>query len=656
MRSRSSNNWSLFIKELSNIIFFWFFGVMYFLLFRWTFWGIYSDQISCKARFVDFIKATYAGFRFDCMAVSYFIVLPLAILIFIPHSYHWAGKTRRVIQKIFIVLSTLICVGTLNYFAEYNEQFNNFLFMGLFDEDKTAIAMSILKDYNPVLNVLAIATVITICWILLNRFERGERIATLLNLATDRFLWSKMGLVILVIVCYVFSMRGSITSIMGRRSAGVTADAFLNKTVINPIRMMSYAYKDYKALNSSSHGNPYGPLDAKNESEEILNKKLIRKTTTGLNMNHQQVFLIVMESYDSWPLMEKYRGLGVSSNLAKYADEGIHFTHFLPAYNATFYAMGTTTSGIPFSGVDMSATAKVAKPYKTSLFKQMKGLDYSTNLFYGGFPSWHQLGDFVTNLGVDSCYYAADIPNTIGYSEWGVEDEALFDLVLDKVNPDSRTMNIILTTSYHTPFEVDVESKGFPYKNVSDLPKAYQEIFDGSMSLNELGHLWYGDFALGKFVEQAQAKFPDAVFVFTGDHYGRRFINANPTAYERSSVPLIIYGRGIEPARLDTPGAHMDILATLLDMESPKGTQYYGFGKSMFDETKKYGIGFGKVITRESIYIMDDINGVTKTNLKTLEEEQFEEFPEAFNYMQLLRASWQYSAKGTFKGTDGVVQ
>lgn len=652
MRISSREKWTLFVKELSNLVFFWFFGIVYFFMFRLTFWGIFSDQLSDKAKFSDFVKVAYAGFRFDCMAISYFIMLPLVLLLFVPYSYRWVGYVRRVIQKIFLILMTLICAGTLNYFAEYNDQFNNFLFMGMFDEDKTAILMTILKDYNPFLNLFACAVVIAAGWLILKRYENKTFISKWIDILTNRWLWTKIALILITIVCFIFSMRGAVTSIMTRRSAAVSADSFLNKTVINPLRMISYAYKDYKALNSVGKNNPFGNLYANDVTEVILDAELERKTPVGMNLDHKQVFVILMESYDSWPLMDKYRGLGLSPQLSKIADEGIHFTNFLPAYNATFYALGCITSGIPGAGVDISKIATTIDRYRTSMFEQMEGLGYTSHFFYGGFPSWHNVGDYCAHMGADSCYYAADVPDNIGYNEWGVNDEDLFNMVIDKLDPAEKSLNVILTTSYHSPFDVDVKSKGFIYDSVDEIPEEYRAYYDGSMTLNQMGHLWYGDLAIGKFVEQAQEKFPDAVFIFTGDHYGRRFINANPTAYESSSVPLIIYGRGIEPARLDTPGSHMDILATLIDMEAPKDTPYYGFGKSMFDTSKTYGTAFGKVITRESLYVMDYINGIVKTNLKTEAVETFNEFPESFNYMQLLRMAWQFSVKGNFKAPE----
>ncbi|MFN8273392.1 MAG: hypothetical protein U0X58_00765 [Flavobacteriaceae bacterium] len=41
-----------------------------------------------------------------------------------------------------MLLSTVICFVTINYFGEYHNQFNNFLFLGLYDDQKQD------EDYN----------------------------------------------------------------------------------------------------------------------------------------------------------------------------------------------------------------------------------------------------------------------------------------------------------------------------------------------------------------------------------------------------------------------------------------------------------------------------------------------------------------------------
>src|SRR6478609_9277824 len=125
-----------FLKELSNLIFFWFFGVAFFTVFRLIFIWIFRQKIQHQIGFGEMLEVLLMGFRFDCTAVAYFLLLPFFLLLVLApfNQYKIIEISRKVHQVIFIILSTLICVVTINYFKEYGDQFNHFLFLALYDD------------------------------------------------------------------------------------------------------------------------------------------------------------------------------------------------------------------------------------------------------------------------------------------------------------------------------------------------------------------------------------------------------------------------------------------------------------------------------------------------------------------------------------------
>ena len=50
------------------------------------------------------------------------------------------------------------------------------------------------------------------------------------------------------------------------------------------------------------------------------------------------------------------------------------------------------------------------------------------------------------------------------------EDEKLFELAVTTIDTVSFSFNIILTTSYHPPYSIDLVSKGFPANYIEQLP------------------------------------------------------------------------------------------------------------------------------------------------------------------------------------------
>ena len=613
MIKEKATKWSKFINEISNNFFFLGFGIIFFQIFRLFFIYIYSNEIGENINLNDFLKVILMGLRFDATVTSYFVVLPfLTTFILVPfNKLKFTIILRKIFQILFIISSSLIYIITINYYKEYNDQFNHFLFLGLYD-DKKAVLETIISDYNPFINFLILLSVIILSYFILKYFENKNRIANLLLRFNNKSY--KIILVFIMLALFVCSMRGSfgVRPAM-RKWSYISKDFFLNKTIMNPFRALKYAIKDFKKLNKKHGKNPYGTvIENYSENNDISNltvTDLITKYAKGSKIyidkeKPKQIFLIVMESFDSWPLLDKYSELGVATNLKNIEKNGIRFTNFLPSANSTMNSLGAIITGVPYTGINISKIGALNKTYSSSIFNQFKKLGYETNFFYGGFLSWQNIGNFIRNQGVDNIYSAPDAGGKSDAGTWGIEDEKLFNLVLKTVKINKKSLNIILTTSYHPPYSVDIYKIGFPYKKKTDFSSKAQEFYqEKSISLKALGHLWYSDNVLGDFVLNAEKKFVNSLFGFTGDHYGRKFINSHPNLYERSSVPFILYGKGIDAKIDNTPGSHIDITPSLLEIIAPEKFQYFSFGRSLFSDFKnKIGFGRNSIITEMELH------------------------------------------------------
>lgn len=637
-----------FLKELSNLIFFWFFGILFFTIFRIIFISIFYKSIQQEVYFAELLNVLFMGFRFDCTAVAYFLLLPfLFLLVLAPFNLYKIIKiTRKIHQILFVIFSTLICVVTINYFKEYEDQFNNFLFLAIYD-DKKAVFNTILEYYHPILNSLIIIITITIGLYIFRFFSDKKNIYQLFK--KIRFKRSKYVFALLALVLFIFGIRGSVSSIPAlRQYSGISKDVFLNKTIINPYRSLDYAISDFNRVNLLDGKNPFMK---ENEFEKTFttNKVTdeITKTAQGPTIEKpKQIFLIVMESYDSWPLMDKYLPFGFSSQLNSIAKNGTHFTHFLPAGNTTIDSFGAIMTNVPNCGINLSHIGTINDPFDTSIFTQFKKLGYETNLYYGGYLSWENIGELAKYEGVDRIFSGVDGGGKTDTGGWGIEDEKLFNLVFKNTDKNKYSFNIILTTSYHAPYTVDLEAKNFPYQSTDEFPASMKKYYDGSMNLKELGHLWYGDKALGDFVKKAEKEFTQNLFCLTGDHYGRKFINSKPNLYEKSSVAFILYGKNIPKSINTTPGSHIDIMPTLIEMIAPKGFQYYSFGTSMFDKNKTEGIGYQKMITQNNLYYFPNEAKIQEIDLNSFKENSFKKNDLINKHNKLMALAWYYTKKG----------
>ncbi len=148
---------------------------------------------------------------------------------------------------------------------------------------------------------------------------------------------------------------------------------------------------------------------------------------------------------------------------------------------------------------------------------------------------------------------------------------------------EEPSFNLILTSSNHPPYTVDMskEPELTPQAELKNIlpPSAA----DDKLTADRLLHFEYADKYLADFIQKMYKKYPDSLFIITGDHADRWTLKSSPSYYERYAVPLIILGKGVHkdmlPARAS--GAHMDIVPTVMELILPKGEPYYALGKSV---------------------------------------------------------------------------
>jgi len=632
-----------FITELSNLIFFWILGVLFFLTFRITFIFSHRLDLTDKLPVSEFIKTLFMGFRFDVTVISYFLFIPFLALYILPvlNKEKYISSIRFFFQHFFLITSTIICVINLNFYKEFKDQFNHFIVLGFFD-DKKAVFQSILHDFSPIINI--IATIITIVFFIkiFKFFEDKNKISSILSKIKHKR--SNLFLRIIFFFLFIASIRGSFTEYPARRFySSVSSDDFLNKTIINPLRALNYAISDYNELNEFGEKNPFGEVPNKFKQNYKTFEKVLKKEVEYNDTERQpdQIFLVVMESYDSWTLKDDYKDLGISNSLKQIENKGVSFKNFLPSANSTMNSLGTIISGVPYCGINISKIGAL-RLFKTSIFTHFKKLGYETNIFFTTYSSWQNLGNFAKAQGVDNVFDGTSSNSPKGI--WGINDKSLFDNVLEKIDSKKKSLNIILTISYHPPFEEDVFSKGFSL-NLSNSKIKYDE---KTLSAKVLGHHWLADKFVGSFVSRAEKKYKNSLFAFTGDHFSRRFINSSPSLKERSSVPFIIYGSFLEhvPNKYFNPGSHIDISPTLIELIAPKKFIYHSFGSSLLNNKKKLGIGFHKTIQKEVIHEFSKSYGTTEQILINSHKKNKQASANKKAHDSLMSLAWHYTVKG----------
>lgn len=570
-----------------------------FLLFR------FRSLIDPSSGWRDVAAVMLNGIRYDSQTASW-VVLP-SLLISVACLWRdlerAAGRARLLMGSLFAAVTAVLCVVDLAYFQEYGEQFNHFLF-GLYYDDRRAILGTLWKEYHPLRRVFAMGILAAVSmWGLGALLRRAAALSTGLAARLQRWRAILPVTALALPLLFVGGVRGS----FGRRpaqlkDAAISRDAFLNRTVINVYSALRYAWSDHWSSTRTTglqvflpDGDVRGALrdvTGSPAARDSLDEALARVAAGHAGPRPRHVFLVLMESYEAWPMFEEFAPLGLAPELTRLARNGLSVRPFLPSSSGTIESLSVLVSGLADAGVHTNYQASSRRPYATAVAPAFRRLGYRTRFFYGGYPSWERVADFCREQGFDEVYGGGHMGKWVRGNEWGVDDSQLFGFVMDTVRDDAPSFNLLLTTTFHPPYDIDVRARGFP---LTEVPADIAARCKGPPDLNFLGHFWYADRCVGDFVRAAETRLTQPLFALTGDHAGRRTITARPSAAERALVPLVFYGPEVLAGCMLPPqaaGSHLDIVPTLVELCADPGFAYAAMGQNLLSPSARFlGIG-----------------------------------------------------------------
>ncbi len=590
------------------------------------------------------------GLGYDIQIATYVMIpsLVLTAVGFFISLGAWPERVRLVTLIFGLTACAFAFVGDVGYFVEYQNQFDHWIF-GLIYDDQRAILETIWKSYPIVWLTLGIlATLVVSVWGVNKLCQvTSARLHVAPRFATGIF---RLLTVFLMIALIVFGARGSV----GRRpiqlkDAATTGDEFLNKVVVNPFVALKEAIIEHRRLQSAAglesflpQGDITGALHAlfPQKTNAITLDDYLLRTARGAAVKPKHIFLVVMESYDAWPTQPPFAAWGLTTQLARLGKSGLHATAFLSAGGGTMPSLTAIITGLPFTDVNANYRDTIRHGLPTDIAAPFKKLGYHTTFFYSGYLSWQRLGPFAKEQGFDDVFGGDQMSANLTGNEWGVDDDVLFNFILEHTS-DAPTFDMIMTTSYHPPFSVNLAAKGFSdaamlaTQNGRQLSAAQRHIY---------GHLWYADKSVGAFADACEQRFEKPLIAITGDHFSRRYPpDFRPTLFESKAVPFVLSGREVlasVPRPFAFAGSHNDIAPTLVGLAAPRGFTYYSAGRDMLDPAQpQIGYGIGAVIGTN--FILETSDAAHPEDLHG------EPFPSALatnrlelNYNELHALSW----------------
>lgn len=614
--------WHNLQQDLKIFLYF----IILFSVFRLAFMGIFHTYLaSCSWQ--DIFLCLWYGFRLSLKTAGLLMLIG-AVFATIPQLIFlkWpADCIRKICGSVSVIVFTIAFFARIPYFEIFNSGFNIMLINGA-NDDWGAIVNTAVNEYGLLWRLpLAFLAAGILVWLLFKLLKIQTRPA---QISGSKKLWiAILRIVIVLPIFFVFVRYGGAFDYahsINWESAERLKSAFLNENILDDGQACYRVYKIWKEQKKLTDVN-ISPeeirkdimiLGGNPQADTIENAFKRQVAVPKLAKQPDNVIVILGESYALWPMLPKYQPMGLADEALRMANSEnscstalmlAHGTGTMPAVNG--YVTGLAEAGLTEETVPESYKTK----YGTGIGQIMKDAGYTTVFWYGGMPSWRNIKDYVLAQNFDECYCSSDF-HYEGGNAWGCPDKTLFDKVYEYIDahPNQKTFHIILTTSNHPPYTIDVVAEGFDKNKVlHNLP---DDISSDKETINELGHIWYADMAMGFFVRQTEKLKPDTLFVVTGDH-AERFTFSKDVDYKTlSAIPCIIYGKYVNKNWLpdNATGCAMQILPTLAEIVGKPNMRYSSILPSLFANDEP--------VFNHCFYAWDDkiydLNAKTPDNVK----------------------------------------
>ena len=581
--------------------------VLYFLFARFLFLSYYFEKTT-ELGFTTSLKTFLYGIQLDFSFAAYLAAIPFLIILFSI----WIPK--KIIKNI-IKGYTFPIIFIINLFMLID--------IILYKSWGVRIDSTLLNYINtPKIMMASVSTLQLVggilIWIFLSLtvvyfFNKVlNRVSKLLNKGS----FFEAPVFLLLIGSLIIPIRGGFANIpINQSNVYFSTKMFANHAAINFIWNFS---------NTLTHKiddkNPYvhyKPDIAKNIISQTRNELLIG-TDSILKTKKPNVILLIWESLSAKAVGALGGEPDVTSNLNRFAKEGVLFTNF--------YGNGDRTDkGIPaiLSGYYPQPTTSIMKmPHKSKslpmLTKEMKNLGYNTGFYYGGDSNFGNMITYLRNGDIDKIVDGKEFDKENWNSKWGAHDHIFLDRFikdLSKPNLKQPFFQVALTLTSHEPYE---------------FPDTYKFGKDSEANLYRSAQA-YTDKAIGKFIDEAKKQpwWGNTLVVIMADHghplpVHKGYFNS-PIRFK---IPMVWIGGALTKTgiTIDNFSAQSDFAYTLTDMLDGNSKQFE-FGKHIFNTSNNqyvhyvFNKGFG-TISKNGAFVYDYVSNkpvIQKGNYQKLD-------------------------------------
>lgn len=505
--------------------------------------------------FLLILKIYLVGLFFDFITLCYIALIPLLYYVFVPAKLFNKKSHQLFLRSLYFVLVFVFIFSAFSewfFFEEFQTRFN-FIAVDYLIYTQEVIG-NIVESYPIYYLILVIFIISVIVFYFTHKkiiIEKHHNFSLKLK---------KFSVYISILMMAFFFIDSS------KLSGSFSQNNYVREIMQNGVYQLFSAYRnnqiDYEqlyvtrdikvAVDQLRHS-----IKKQEPNSKFLNEEDISRLISAPKLNGEKrynVVLVVMESFSAEFMTFFGNKDNITPNLDNLAKKGLLFTNLKATGTRTVRGLEAISLSIP----PTPGNSIVRRPNNENLFNissPLKERGYEAKFIYGGFGYFDNMNYFFGNNGfeiVDRDDFGRD---EITFSNtWGVSDEDLLNKVLKEADKSFAAkkpfLNFVMTTSNHRPFtypegKIDIASKS-----------------------GRKGAVKYADYAIGKFIEQAQKKpwFENTIFVFAADHCAGSAGNTDLPLW-RYQIPAIFYApKIIKPGTFDVNVSQIDIAPTLLGM------------------------------------------------------------------------------------------
>ncbi|WP_237013429.1 LTA synthase family protein [Helicobacter pylori] len=656
MKSLSYALFSLFLKGF----YFTFFMSLLFVFNRIGFIlyaGYYKHALK-NPIFDEIIKTLFNGARYDNRVVSSLAILFIIIGLLGLFAPKHQTKMLNITAYFSIAIILFLNIANIVYYGIYGNVFDENLLEFLHEDTLTILKMS--GEY-PIISSFSLFVILSVLisfiyFKLQNALFKPNVYQATKPLKTF-ILFALFSLTQMFYINAQWSFVGASLDL----HLEPAKDPFLRKITPGAFRNLYLLARNYRQshnlkFSDFAKGSPLevakNYFNLKENPQNNLYELLTQTSRNNSNQTIQHVFYIVSESLSSWHFDPKFDAIGLTSALQDLVkkEHAYMLSAFIESAPRTVKSLDVQITGLPYINDNNLVNSGVILPsFPMAIGNITKTLGYKNNFYYAGSGIWNKLDSFTKKQGFDALYFNSHLlefaknkpyPKPIE-SNWGVHDNILFDYILENTNPNEKTFSMVMTLSNHATKNVNLKAFGVPLekiqKFVENTPKA-----ENLPDTNSLGHIYWYDKVVVNFIKKASQKFPNSLFIITGDHFDRSYEYAKNDLYTIKSVPLILFAPTLKPEKISQVGSHLDIAPTIVELIAPKGFQFVSFGKPLFSNNTtnppshpNYALGYEAIATKDYFYNPSLGLRYLNENYKEQKDEQNDKTKASHFYQQL---------------------